>query len=329
MDENENLEDEQFNSMLSAAQKQVGVSPAAEEPPADDQPGGGSGKLSQAQIEAMLALNTDTFEAASGAEQGEGGDEETGDDGTARDIGDGGDTGEGQPAPEPDEDTEIAEKFRAQLDAEKQDNAEPEAGGEAEEPADGKGKKKAKKDKAPKEAKEKKPIDPVMLWRMLTVGAAVVALALGFCICLLFFTDTIKSGNEQFAIRAANAVYSKLPLNTELYVYRAYVHNGTLSDECMLYGLTSYGGDAKTDIYRVVVEKSSPSIVNIYYTVDDDSPEYNAMKNSSDSKKRIQASQLKSHSDDIYAADRQIQIKNPKWEKIDCALINRNINTVG
>ena len=304
--------------MLSAAQKQVGVS-APTEPDDSPQPGaGGTGKLSQAQIEAMLALNSDTFGSDSNDEQGE----DSGDGGAVE-----GSSGEGsdEPPPPPDEDAEIAEKFRAQIDAERQDNAEAEAEAEpAQSAEEGGKKKKAKKEKAPK---EKKPVDPVAVWRILTVACTVIALALGFCVCLLMFTDVIKSGNEQFAVRAANAVNSKLPINTDFYVYRAYVNNGQLADECILYGVTGQSGVNRMDMYRVVIEKNAPSIVNIYYTLDENSPDYQLMKQSEDSKIRIQASQLKLHSDEIYDADREIQIGSPKWEKINCALINNNITS--
>ncbi len=320
MDENENLEDEQFNSMLSAAQKQVGVNtpaPSEEEP----QPGGGTGKLSQAQIEAMLALNSDTFDTGDSADNNKGEDNTVSGENNEANAGQTDNSEEAvvMTPPVQDEDADIADRFRAQIDAERQENTEPAAGD---------GKKKKKKEKAPKEKKEKKPLDPVTLWRILTVAAAVVALALGFCICLLMFTDVIKSGNDQFAIRAANAVNSKLRMNTDFYVCRAYVNNGTLADECMLYGYTSYEGKEKLDMYRVVVEKNAPSIVNIYYTIDENSTEYIAMKNSDNSKDRISASQLKYHSDAIYAADMEIQINSPKWEKIDCAMLNKNITSV-
>lgn len=320
MDENENFDDEHFNSMLSAAQKQVGVN-TPEEPEEESQSsGGGAGKLSQAQIEAMLALNSDTFSSSDSEEQGnEGADEQQSGQPGAEVSSEGSE----EPAPVQDEDADIADRFRAQIDAERQENAEGEAApGEGE--AAGDGKKKKKKEKVPK---EKKPIDPVTLWRILTVAAAVVALALGFCICLLMFTDVIKSGNEQFAIKAANAVNSKLRINTEFYVCKAYVNNGTLADECMLYGYTCYEGEEKMDMYRVVVEKAAPTIVNVYYTIDENSYEYKAMKSSADSKDRIKASQLKYHSDAILDADREIQINSPNWEKIDCAMLNKNITS--
>lgn len=330
MDENENLgnelEDEQFNSMLSAAQKHVGASSdsgdadgdAASDnggfPAPSPSLGVGSGKLSQAQIEAMLAINN----SDTGGSDDDGGFSSTDDTGGEAEA-------QEMPEPEPpDEDAAIADRLREGIAAEMQASSE-EAAAEAQQTEEAK---KKKKEKAPKEKKEKQPIDPVVLWRGITVAAAVVAAALGFCICLLFFTDAIKSGNQDFAIKAANAVNSKLPVNTEFYVYKAYVNNGQLADECMLYGLTSFGGEDKLNIYRVVIEHDAPSIINVYYTLDTDSEEYRYMKESEDSRLRIQASQLKNHSDAIYDADREIQINSPKWEKIDCTIINRNITSV-
>lgn len=339
MDDNDNIvdeaENERFNSMLNAAQKHVG---ASQDDSSGDQAGGGltagGGKLSQAQIEAMLALNT------SGG--GFGDDEPPEDSGP--------ETGPvGAPEPEhpkaepelpKDEDQLIAEKLREGLAAEMQpQESEPEApAGEENGKKKAKKEKKPKGEKAPKEPKgkteaaaegetEKPPRDTSLLSKIITIAAAVVSLALGFCICLLMFTDFIKSGNEQFAIKAANAVNSKLKLNTEFYVYKAYVWNRELSDECMIYALTSYGGEDKMDIYRVVVEHSSP-IVNVYYTISEDDESYLRMKESDDSKIRIQASVKKQYSDTIYAADREIQINAPKWQKINCTVINKNITSV-
>ena len=320
MAENDNIVEEQdqdeerFNSMLNAAQKQVGAVPGADSS-ANDSSSTTTGKLSQAQIEAMLALNSETVIS----EQPD----------TVKDQ----NTAETQSSVEEsqlndvpkDEDDVIADKLREGIAAEMQ-TAETEAA--AEQPEDNnKKKKKEKKEKAPKEKKEKKPIDPVTLWRIITVAAAVVAAALGFCICLLMFTKVIKSGNEQFAIRAANAVNSKLEVNSEFYVYKAYVHNGALADECMLYALTSYGGVDKMNIYRVVVEHDTSWLTNLYYTIDENSESYISWKESDDSKKRIEASLRKSQSDEIYRIDKEIQINSPIWEKIDCVVINSNITS--
>ncbi|MCR4780898.1 MAG: hypothetical protein K5876_07380 [Ruminiclostridium sp.] len=320
MDDNENMvdeaENERFNSMLNAAQKQVGASPSEnqESSSAGTQLTAGAGKLSQAQIEAMLAINNSV-------PPGEGQNTESVSEAPAPEV------PEEKPEPEPprDEDDMIADKLREGLAAEMQPESDENSA-----PADnGKKKKKEKqpKEKKEKPKKEKKPVDPVLLSRIITVVAAVVAAALGFCVCLLMFTDVIKSGNEQFAIKAANAVNSKLSPNTDFYVYRAYVWNRELSDECMLYGLTSYHGVDKMDIYRVVVEHDNPTYIYLYYTIDENSEAYLQLKLSEDSKKRIQASQLKNHSDSIYDADREIQINAPKWQKVDCAVINKNITS--
>lgn len=321
MDENDNIiddkENERFNSMLNAAQKQVGVTPDGGQEGSAPGTGltAGGGKLSQAQIEAMLAINNSAPLGES--EPGSGHPQEEGESSASEQ------SAPEEPAMPRDEDDMIADKLREGLAAEMQP-----AEGEPEAPAeDGKKKKKEKKEKAPKEKKEKKPVDPVLLSRIITVAAAVVAAALGFCVCLLLFTDVIKSGNEQFAIKCANAVNSKLEPNTDFYVYRAYVWNRELSDECMLYGLTSSHGEDRMDIYRVVVEHSNTAFINVYYTLDEESEAYLRMKASDESKLRIQASQLKNHSDAIYDADREIQINTPKWQKIDCTVINRNITS--
>ena len=163
--------------------------------------------------------------------------------------------------------------------------------------------------------------------RIITVAAVVVAAALGFCVSLLFFSDFIKTGPEEFSIKAANAVNSKLTINTEFYVYKAYVRSGKNADECMLYAITGSGGVDKTDIYHVVVYHENPGRINVYYTLDTKNPEYIRMRDSEDEKKRVQASLLKKYSDEIEAADREIQINDPAWEKIDCTKINRNITS--
>lgn len=184
-----------------------------------------------------------------------------------------------------------------------------------------------KKEAAAPKKKEKKPPNKALIHIIATVGAVIVALALGFCVSMLIFSDFIKSSGESFAIKAANAVNSQLEVNSELYVYKAYYKAGAASDECLLYGVVSYGGETKTDMYRVVINHDKPNIINVYYTLDENNESYIAMKNSEDEKERIQASVLKNYSDTIIQADREIQINSPAWEKIDCTKINRGINS--
>ena len=310
LNEEQDKESEQFNSMLSAAQKHVGAD------------GGSSGGgLTQAQIEAMLAMNDDDDDddddEDGGRDDGDDGDKEAASS-YADDGADGAASGKKEPDnsdndDSDDDDASIADKFREGIAADAQAAAE-----ETE--------KKAKKKKE-KKKKEKKPLDKALLAKIVTALAVVVAAALGFCVSLLMFSDLIKTGNETFAIKAANWVNSKMPVNTELYVYKAYVRNNSGSDECMLYGLTSYGGSDKLDIYRVVLEHGGNGDVNIYYTIDENDPEYIKMKNSDEDEKRIRASYLKNCSDIIYASDKEIQINMPGWEKINCALINKNITS--
>ncbi|MGN0578281.1 MAG: hypothetical protein ACI4J4_06645 [Ruminiclostridium sp.] len=177
------------------------------------------------------------------------------------------------------------------------------------------------------EKKGKNPPNKALIQIIATVGAVIVALALGFCVAMLMFSDFIKSGGERFAIKAANAVNSQLEVNSEFYVYKAYYKAGTASDECLLYGVVSYGGETKTDMYRVVINHDKPNIINVYYTLDENNESYIAMKNSEDEKVRIQASVLKNYSDTIMQADKEIQINSPAWEKIDCTKVNREINS--
>ena len=184
-----------------------------------------------------------------------------------------------------------------------------------------------KKEAAAPKKKEKKPPNKALIHIIATVGAVIVALALGFCISMLMFSDFIKTGGESFAIKAANAVNSQLEINSEFYVYKAYYKAGAASEECLLYGVVSYGGETKTDMYRVVINHDKPNIINVYYTLDENNESYIAMKNSEDEKVRIQASVLKNYSDTIMQADKEIQINSPAWEKIDCTKVNRGINS--
>lgn len=300
LNEEQDKESEQFNSMLSAAQKHVGGD------------GGSGGGLSQAQIEAMLAMSDDDDDDEEEESGSDDGDEEAAssydDDGNGDATA--GDDSEGSDG---EDDAAIADKFREGIAADAQAAAE-----ETE--------KKSKKKKE-KKKKEKKPLDKAVLAKIVTALAVVVAAALGFCVSLLMFSDMIKTGNETFAIKAANWVNTKFPINTEFYVYRAYVRNNSSSDECLLYGLTCYEGTEKLDIYRVVIEHDGKGDVNIYYTISEDDPQYLKLKNSEEEKDRIRASQLKNYSDTIYASDKEIQINKPEWEKINCSLINKNITS--
>lgn len=179
----------------------------------------------------------------------------------------------------------------------------------------------APKAKPKKKKREKKGVSPAFI----TFLAVIVAGALGFCAAMLMFGDTVKTGEESFAIRAANAVNSRLNVNEKLCVYKAYVRSGSGEDECLLYAVIDYDDTVTVSKYRVVVDKSSPEVINIYYTLDENDPEYIAMKNSDDPKTRIQASLLKNYSDSIEEANREIQIGSPSWKQIDISKINSAI----
>lgn len=162
---------------------------------------------------------------------------------------------------------------------------------------------------------------------IVTVIAVVVSLALGFCASLLLFGDIFTTAEEAFAIKAANAVNSTLNVNEQFCVYKAYVKLGAASDECILYAITEYKEKVTASKYRVVINKDDSSIINIYYTVDENSPEYLAMKNSDDPEVRIQASVLKNYSDSIEDAHREISIGMPTWKSVDISEINSNITS--
>lgn len=162
---------------------------------------------------------------------------------------------------------------------------------------------------------------------IVTVLAVVVALALGFCVSLLMFGNVIKTPEENFAIKAANAVNSKLNVNENLCVYKAYVRLGSAVDECILYAITDYKDVVSATKYRIVINKDNENVINIYYTVDETSEEYLAMKNSEDPEVRIQASVLKNYSDSIEDAHREISIGTPSWKSVDISEINSNITS--
>ena len=282
----EDEESEQFNSMLNAAQKHVG-----------SKEGGSS--LSQAQIEAMLAENDDDVPDATGTS------------GPGSDNADGS-SGDDTPADYADEDTAIADRLREGISADAQAAAE-----------ENEVKEKKKKEKKPKVKKEKKPLDKATLAKMLIAAAIVVALVLGYLVCLVFFTDVLKTPEEEFSIKAAAAVDSMLARGSEMYVYKAYVRNSASAEECMLYAVTMDGESEKTDMYHVVIYRDDPNKINVYYTLDTESRRYQKMHDSDDPAERILAANLKSYSDAIIAADKEIQIGTPGWIKIDCTMINK------
>lgn len=162
---------------------------------------------------------------------------------------------------------------------------------------------------------------------LITFIAIIIAAALGFAAAMFMFTDAVNSAEDNFAIRSANAVNSTLRVNEKLYVYKAYVHCGAGADECILYYISDYNDEAKTSVCRVVVEKDSPDIINIYSSVDEDNSDFIAMKNSADAQTRVQASILKNYSDSIDAACREIRIGSPNWVKIDISKINSSITS--
>ncbi len=273
--EQENADSERFNSMLSAAKKQVGSD-------------GGSSNLTQSQIEAMLAVNDDDEEEEDDEKESDNDGEEPS-----------GEEGEEEP-------------------------------GQSEGSEDGKKKKKAKKskkEKKPKEKKERKPINKVLLARVLTLVGVLVAGAAGFVLSLIMFGDLLKSSEEQFAIKCANALNSRLTINTKLSVYKAYVRNGASADICMLYAVTSLGDKDKTDMYRIVVSHDDPNTINMYYTLDENSADYQRLLNSEKGEERVQASLLKTYSDEIYACDFEIRSGPTDWKRVDSVIINKNITS--
>ncbi len=275
---------DQFNSMLNAALKHINSQEI------------NVGSLSQEQIEAMLADDDDDDTGSTVNSGGSDDTSNTGDD----------------PEMSSDEDLDIAERFREGISADSQAAAE-----ETEK------KEKKKKEKKPKVKKEKKPLDKEQIAKILIALSVVVALVLGFLICLVFFTDVLKTPEQEFAIKAAVSVASKFDPKTDMYVYKAFVRTGADSEECMLYAVTMNGEKEKTDMYHVVIYNDAPNKINVYYTIDTESREYLKLHNSDDPEERVYASTLKSYSDAIAAADKEIQIGTPSWVKIDCTMINK------
>lgn len=187
---------------------------------------------------------------------------------------------------------------------------------------------KKQKVKKEKPIKQKKASDKSSLPMIVTIAAAAVSLALGFCIAMFIFMDPPQTKEEEFAVRSANALNSILEVNEKLFVYDAYVRMGTAADECILYAITEFDDNVTPSKYRVTVNKSDPNTINIYYTLDESSPEYIAMRDSDDPEVRIQASVLKNYSDEIEAAHREISIGTPSWVSVDISEINSNITSV-
>lgn len=175
--------------------------------------------------------------------------------------------------------------------------------------------------------KEKKKVKRSIPSFIITVLAVVVAAALGFCVAALMFTDFIRPAEEQFAVTAANAVNSRLNVNEKLFIYKAYVKQGSASDEAILYAVVDYGDAVTVTRYRVVVNRADTSVINIYYPVDETSQAYIDMKNSDDPEVRIQASVLKNYSDTIENAHKEILMGSQSWKKIDVTKINGNITS--
>ena len=191
---------------------------------------------------------------------------------------------------------------------------EPETEAEAAQPAE------TQSDTESKEKPAKKPLK--LLSMLIPVAAVVVACALGFFASMFINGSVLHSESEKFAIKAANAYNSSLPLNSDLCVYKAYVRSNAASDECMLYTLTEYMGVTTSKICRVVVERDNPDIINLYYVIPPDSDVYNTMRQSDDPQTRIQASMLKNYSDLIEAADADIHAGSEEWERIDCSAVS-------
>ncbi len=174
-----------------------------------------------------------------------------------------------------------------------------------------------------KKKREKKGAPRVLI----TFLAVIVAAALGFSVAIFMFTDAVNSAEENFAVRAANAVNSTLNVNEKMCVYKAFVRFGAGADECIVYYVSDYNDEAITSVCRVVVEKDSPDVINIYSSIDENDSDYLAMNNSADPQTRVQASILKNYSDSIDEARREIRIGAPSWVEIDISKINGSITS--
>ncbi len=287
--------DEEFNALLNAANKKL----SGDNAPAQESSGG---TISQSQIDALLGGNVVDLTAAPPAKA------------PAKPT--------KKPAAKPSEPkAEKKEETKADAPASEEAQTEKPADEPEELPEDFiRALEATPEDNEPKN--EKKGISFII-----TIAATVVAAALGFCVAMLIFGDVFDTAEERFAVKAANAVNSKLEVNENLCVYKAYVKRGTAADECILYAITDYKDVVTASKYRVVVNKDNEKVINIYNTVDENSAEYLAMKNSEDPEVRIQASLLKNYSDSIEAAHREISIGTPTWVSVDPDEINSNITS--
>lgn len=286
-------EEEEFNDLLNAANMKL--SEEAEEASAAA-PGKDNISISQSQIDALLDGNVVDLTGLDAAIAQAG----------AKEV--------------------IEEKTESQVSVKKEEAlaAKTEETPAAQETVPEK-KEKKKKEKAPK---QKKSSDGKSLSMAVTVAAAAVSLALGFCVAMLIFMDPPHTREEAFAIRSANALNGVLEVNERLFVYDAYVRMGSAYDECILYAITEFDGTVTPSKYRVTVNKEDQNTINIYYTLDETKSEYIAMRDSEDPELRIQASILKNYSDEIEAAHREISIGTPSWIAIDISEINSNITSV-
>ena len=285
------VEEEEFNDLLSEANMKL--SEEAENAPSAQN---GNISISQSQIYALLNGNVvdltglDAAIAQAGAKEA----------------------------------AKVAENAHTEPAKETSSEEKEEAGSKAEESAPEK-QKKAKKEKP---LKQKNTSGNGSISMAVTLAAAAVALALGFCIAMLIFMDAPQTKEEKFALKSANALNSLLEVNERLFVYDAYVRMGAAADECILYAITEFDDVVTPAKYRITVNKTDENTINIYYTLDETSPEYIAMRDSSDPEIRIQASVLKNYSDEIEAAHREISIGTPSWVAVDISEINSNLTSV-
>ena len=269
-------EEEEFNDLLSEANMKL-----SEEAETSSAGNNGNISISQSQIDALLDGNVVDLTGLDAA-VAQAGEKEA---------------AKQAAAPQPEQEKEKP--------AEKNQDDAAESGESA--PAE---KQKVKKEKAPK---QKKAADGKTLSMAVTIAAAAVSLALGFCIAMFIFMDSPHSREEA---------------NEKLFVYDAYVRMSSAVDECVLYAITTFDDNVTPSKYRVTVNKTDPNTINIYYLLDETSPEYIAMRDSEDPEIRIQASILKNYSDEIEAAHREISIGTPSWISVDISEINSNITSV-
>lgn len=163
---------------------------------------------------------------------------------------------------------------------------------------------------------------------VLCVAIAVVALAIGYIANILVSSNALISSETAFAIRSAKAVQSVLsPKTDRLVVLESYVCKRQLITECLIYGsVRSSTAQYQNCWFRVTVENSQPTTINVYLEFDQEYYDY--LMSTGAEEDRLKASLMKAYDLEFQQSIDQLLQKSATWVYADSYAVNQSLDEI-